>query len=128
MFLWDELQAHLSSNSIRVVGKFIHNLFSSWLAIVFLCVFLFLLHYFLEPQFAPNWMWYQIYPVYIKFNTRMEVLILDQTNKLISQILIKLYSNLDFRLTHISWITCLHAWEVYTVFCFSFELIKLSLQ
>ena len=31
MFLWDRLQTHLSSNSIRVVGKFIHNLISSWL-------------------------------------------------------------------------------------------------
>ena len=29
MFLRDWLQAHLSSNSIRVVGKFIHNLISS---------------------------------------------------------------------------------------------------
>ena len=28
MFLWDELQPHLSSNSIRVVGKFIQNLIS----------------------------------------------------------------------------------------------------
>ena len=31
MFLWDELQTHLSSNSIRVVGKLIHNFISSWL-------------------------------------------------------------------------------------------------
>ena len=31
MFLWDRLQTHVSSNSIRVVGKFIHNFNSSWL-------------------------------------------------------------------------------------------------
>ena len=31
MFLWDGLHALLSSNSIRVVGKCIHNLISSWL-------------------------------------------------------------------------------------------------
>ena len=31
MFLWDRLQTHVSSNSITVVGKFIHNLISSWL-------------------------------------------------------------------------------------------------
>ena len=31
MFLRDGLQAHLSSNSIRVVGKCIHNFISGWL-------------------------------------------------------------------------------------------------
>ena len=31
MFHWDELQAHVSSNNTRVVGKCIHNLFFSWL-------------------------------------------------------------------------------------------------
>ena len=36
MFLWDWPQAHLSSNSIRVVGKSIHNLISSC-QMVFTC-------------------------------------------------------------------------------------------
>ena len=31
MLLWDGQQAHIFSNSIRVVGKFIHNYISSWL-------------------------------------------------------------------------------------------------
>ena len=33
MFLWDELQAHISSDSIRVVGTFIHNLISRHLCL-----------------------------------------------------------------------------------------------
>ena len=35
MFLWDGLHAYLSSNSIRVVGKFIHNLIFSWPIYIF---------------------------------------------------------------------------------------------
>ena len=33
MLLWEGLQAQLSSNCIRVVGKYIHKLISSWLIV-----------------------------------------------------------------------------------------------